>query len=81
MPVFDTIEIMVGLKTKIHFCLNVNGDLQVKAKPLRDMDEDLNRMAYVLSSFSVEGHNHGSPQMYVMLIIESFLWIRYPNCG
>lgn len=49
---------MIGLKTNIYFCLNVNGDLQVKAKPLRDMLEDLNRVAYVLFSFSVEGHNH-----------------------
>lgn len=36
----------------------MNGDLQVKAKPLYDMHEDLNRVAYVLLSFSVEGHNH-----------------------
>lgn len=40
MQVFDTIEIMVGLKTKIGLCLNVNGDLQVKNKPLSDIDED-----------------------------------------
>lgn len=69
MQVFDTIEIMVGLKTKIYFCLNMNSDLQVEAKPLYDMDEDLNRMVCVLFSFSVEGHNHGNPRMYVMLIM------------
>lgn len=34
MHVFDIIEIMIGLKTKIHFCSNVNGDLQGKAKSL-----------------------------------------------
>lgn len=59
---------MVILKTKIYFCLNVNGDLQVKAKPLHGMGEDLNRMAYVLFSFCVEAHNHGNPRMYVILI-------------
>jgi len=69
MQVFDTIEIMVGLKTKIYFSLNVNGDLQVIAKPLCDMGEDLNRMAYVFFSFRVEGHKHGNPLMHVMLIM------------
>lgn len=43
------------------FCLNVNGDLQIKAKPLHGMGEDLHRMAYVLFSFNVEAHNHGKP--------------------
>lgn len=36
MHVFDTIEIMIGLKTKIHFCSNVYGDLQGNAKSLCD---------------------------------------------
>lgn len=79
VQVFDTTEIMVGLKTKIYFCLNVNGDLWVKTKPLSDM----NRMPYVLFSYSVEGHSHGNPQMCVMLFMRvvSLGAIRYPNCG
>lgn len=31
MHVSGTVEIMRGLKTKVHFCSNVNGDLQGKA--------------------------------------------------
>lgn len=31
MHVFGTIEIMTGLKTKIHFCSNVSDDVQGKA--------------------------------------------------
>lgn len=69
MQVFNTIEIMIGLKTKIYFCFHVNGDLQVKTKPLSDVDEDLNRMPNVLFNYSVEGHRHGKPQMYVMVIM------------
>lgn len=34
--VFDTIEIMIDLKTETHFSSNVNGDLQGEAKSLCD---------------------------------------------
>lgn len=36
MHVFDTIDMVMGLKTKIHFYSNVNGDLQGNAKSLCD---------------------------------------------